>query len=125
LNLFGGNDAEENGPVQGDIEEVATRLDSALTTIFSEDGKRTVLYYMTNKYNLSLQQASKDPSKLEKALTNLLGEVGYLVVKRSILEEFLDTKIPMNDTKMVQTTSLREAFGFVRGLGLPSMFRAL
>jgi hypothetical protein len=124
LNLFGGSKLGDSGP-EGDPEEVVSRLDSALTTIFNEDGKRTVLYYMTNRYNLSLQQASADPSKLEKALTNLLGEVGYMVVKRAILEEFLDRKIPVNDTKLVQSTSLREAFGFIRGLGLPSMFKPL
>ncbi|HEY6282365.1 MAG TPA: hypothetical protein VIW22_00390, partial [Nitrososphaerales archaeon] len=82
-------------------------------------------YYMTNRFNLSLQQASADASKLEKALTNLLGEIGYMVVKRAILEEFLDRKIPVNDTELVQGTSLREAFGFIRGLGLPSMFKPL
>jgi hypothetical protein len=125
LNLFGGSKLGDSGPAEGDSEEIVSRLDSALTTIFNEDGKRTVLYYMTNRFNLSLQQASADPSKLEKALTNLLGEVGYMVVKRAILEEFLDRKIPMNDTKFVQTASLREAFGFIRGLGLPSMFKPL
>jgi hypothetical protein len=125
LNLFGGNKVGDSGPPQGDPEEVVSRLDSALTTIFSEDGKRTVLYYMTNRFNLSLQQASADPPKLERALTNLLGEVGYMVVKRAILEECLDRKIPMNDTEFVQRTSLREAFGFIRGLGLPSMFKPL
>lgn len=80
---------------------------------------------MTNRFNLSLQQASADPSKLEKALTNLLGEVGWMVVKRAILEEFLDRKIAVNDTELVQRTSLRDAFGFVRGLGLPSLFKPL
>jgi hypothetical protein len=126
LNLFGGSRAGEPGPVQnGDPDEVASRLDIALTTIFNEDGKRTVLYYMTNRFNLSLQQASADPSKLEKALTNLLGEVGWMVVKRAILEEFLDRKIAVNDTELVQRTSLRDAFGFVRGLGLPSLFKPL
>jgi hypothetical protein len=124
LNLFGGSKLGDSGP-EGDPEEVVSRLDSALTTIFSEDGKRTVLYYMTNRYNLSLQQASTDPNKLEKALTNLLGEVGYMVVKRAILEEFLDRKIPMNDTELVRSTSLHDAFGFIRGFGLPSMFKVL
>lgn len=125
LNLFGGDKAREPGPNQNQgPDEVASRLDTALTTIFNEDGKRTVLYYMTNKYNLSLQQASADPNKLERALTNLLGEVGWMVVKRAILEEFLDRKIAMNETDLVQRASLREAFGFVRGVGLPSLFKA-
>jgi hypothetical protein len=124
LNLFGGDKAGEPGPDLNEAhEEVTMRLDTALTTIFNEDGKRTVLYYMTNKFNLSLQQASADPTKLEKALTNLLGEVGWMVVKRAILEEFLDRKIAVHETDLVQRASLREAFGFVRGLGLPSMFK--
>jgi len=124
LNLFRGDKAGESGPDQnGGHEEVASRLDTALTTIFNEDGKRTVLYYLTNKFNLSLQQASADPAKLERALTNLLGEVGWMVVKRAILEEFLDRKIAVHETDLVQRASLREAFGFVRGLGLPSLFK--
>src|SRR5712692_1345180 len=124
LNLFGGDKADEPGHIHNKgPEEVTSRLDTALTTIFTEDGKRTVLYYLTNKYNLSLQQASADPNKLEKALTNLLGEVGWMVVKRAILEEFLDRKIAVHETDLVQRASLREAFGFVRGLGLPSLFK--
>ncbi|MDA4120281.1 MAG: hypothetical protein OK436_06805 [Thaumarchaeota archaeon] len=126
MNLFGGGKAEEPGPGQNEgPDEVASRLDTALTTIFNEDGKRTVLYYMTNKFNLSLQQASADPNKLERALTNLLGEVGWMVVKRAILEEFMDRKIAVHETDLVQRASLREAFGFIRGLGVPSLFKPL
>jgi len=126
LNLFGGGKAGDTGPTGNKgPDEVTTRLDTALTTIFNEDGKRTVLYYMTNKFNLSLQQASADPNKLERALTNLLGEVGWMVVKRAILEEFLDRKIAVHETDLVQRASLREAFGFVRGFSLPSLFKPL
>ncbi|HEV2139253.1 MAG TPA: hypothetical protein VGR53_10475 [Nitrososphaerales archaeon] len=126
MNLFGGDKAVDPGPNKNQgPDEVTSRLDTALTTIFNEDGKRTVLYYMTNKFNLSLQQASADPNKLEKALTNLLGEVGWMVVKRAILEEFLDRKIAVHETDLVQRASLREAFGFIRGLGLPSLFKPL
>lgn len=126
MNLFGGDKAEERNPGHSEgPDEVASRLDTALTTIFNEDGKRTVLYYMTNKFNLSLQQASADPTKLERALTNLLGEVGWMVVKRAILEEFLDRKIAVHETDLVQRASLREAFGFVRGLSLASLFKPL
>ncbi len=124
MNLFGRDKAGEPGPSQNKgQDEVASRLDTSLTTIFNEDGKRTVLYYMTNKFNLSLQQASADPNKLERALTNLLGELGWMVVKRAILEEFLERKIAVHETDLVQRASLREAFGFVRGLGLPSLFK--
>ncbi len=126
LNLFRGGKAGEPGPNQNKgQDEVASRLDTALTTIFNEDGKRTVLYYMTNKFNLSLQQASADPNKLERALTNLLGEVGWMVVKRAILEEFLERKIAVHETDLVQRASLREAFGFVRGFSLHSLFKPL
>ena len=126
MNLFGGDKAGEHGPNHNQgPDEVVSRLDTALTTIFNEDGKRTVLYYMTNKFNLSLQQASADPTKLERALTNLLGEVGWMVVKRAILEEFLDRKIAVHETDLVQRASLRDAFGFVRGLSLPSLFKPL
>jgi len=101
-----------------DISEVVTKLDSALTAIFNEDGKRTVLYHMSNRYGLSLEQASMDPSKLEKALTSLLGEIGWIVVKRAILEQFWDRKIPVEEVTIVEKASLQQAFGFVRGLGL-------
>jgi hypothetical protein len=121
VNLFGTRDAPSNGSVQsGDPDEVLAKLDKALTAIFSEDGKRTVLYYLTSRFNLSLEQASLDPTKLERALTGLLGEVGWMVVKRAILEEFWDKKIGINETVLVERASLREAFGFVRGLGFGS-----
>jgi hypothetical protein len=119
VNLFGTRDTTRPGSVQkGDPDEVVLKLDSALTAIFSEDGKRTVLYYMTNRFGLTLEQASMDPSKLERALTDLLGEVGWMVVKRAILEEFWDKKIGINETTLVERASLHEAFGFVRGLGM-------
>ena len=111
LNLFGGDKTGEHVPSHNKgPDEVVSRLDTALTTIFNEDGKRTVLYYMTNKFDLSLKQASADPTKLERALTNLLGEVGWMVVKRAILEEFLDRKIAVHETDLVQRASLRDAF---------------
>jgi hypothetical protein len=93
------------------------KLDSALTSIFSEDGKRTVLYYLSNKFGVTLEQASADPAKLEKALTNLLGQVGWMVVKRGILEQFWEKKIPLQDMKVVESASLREAFGFIKSFG--------
>ncbi len=102
---------------KGDPSEVVSKLDTALTAIFSEDGKRTVIYYLTNRYGLTLEQASADPSKLEKALTGMLGEVGWMVVKRAILEEFWERKIELSDTHLVERASLREVFGLVHGLG--------
>ena len=94
------------------------KLDAALTAIFSEDGKRTVLYHLTNKYGVTLEQASADPARLEKALTGMLGEIGWIVVKRAILEVFWDKKIDINETTLVERASLGDAFGFVRGLGI-------
>ena len=99
-----------------DTAEIVEKLDRALTVIFSEDGKRTVTYYLTNKYGVTLESASKDPSKLERALTELLGQVGWMVVKKAILEEFWSKKIGMNETVVVERASLHEAFGFIRGL---------
>jgi len=115
--LFGIREPKAGPPVNVDTSEVVERLDRALTAIFSEDGKRTVTYYLTNKYGVTLESASRDPSKLERALTELLGEVGWTVVKKAILEEFWDKKIELNETVVVERASLREAFGFVRGLG--------
>jgi hypothetical protein len=103
-------------------QTINSRLDSALTAVFNEDGKRTVLYYMTNEYGLTLEQASLDPSKFEKAMTSLLGEIGWMVVKRAILEEFWERKIPVNEVRVVEKASLREAFGFVRSLGRLAFF---
>jgi len=96
---------------KADLPEVVARLDSALTSIFSEDGKQTVLYYMRERYDLTLDQAFADPVKLEKALTGLLGEIGWMVIKRKILEHFWEKKIEMSDMKVVESASLREAFG--------------
>ncbi len=102
-------------------DEVVAKLDLALTTVFSEDGKRTVLYYMTNKYGTTLEQASLDPSKLERAFTSMLGEIGWMVVKRAILEQFWDRKIGMEEAGTVQGVSLREAFGFVHTFGMSAL----
>ncbi len=121
VSLFGFREANRAGSVQeGDPDEVMSKLDSALTSIFSENGKQTVLYYLTSKYGLTLEQASADPSRLEKALKGMLGEIGWMVVKKAILEVFWDKKIAINETSLVERASLREAFGFVRGLGLGS-----
>ena len=115
--MFGIREPKAGPPVNVDTAEVVERLDRALTAIFSEDGKRTVTYYLTNKYGVTLESASRDPAKLERALTELLGEVGWTVVKKAILEEFWNKKIELNETVLVERASLREAFGFVRGLG--------
>jgi hypothetical protein len=118
VNPFSSRDSAQSGFYQGGSpNEVVAKLDAALTTIFSEDGKRTVIYYMTNQFGLTLEQASADPSKLERALTDLLGEIGWMVVKRAILEVFWEKKIGINETVLVERASLREAFGFVRGVG--------
>jgi len=121
--LFGIRDSNPGTPTSADTVEIVERLDKALTGIFSEDGKRTVTYYLTNKYGVTLESASRDPSKLERALTELLGEVGWTVVKKAILEEFWNKKIEINDTMVVERASLREAFGFVRGLGPGTFMR--
>ena len=120
MNLFRGRDAKQECPVDGSQGEIIRRLDAALTIIFSEDGKRTVLYYMTNKFGLTLEQASLEPSKLERALTDLLGEIGWMVVKRAILEEFWNKKVSIDETVLVERASLRDAFGLVGSVGLGS-----
>jgi hypothetical protein len=98
------------GPGHGLVRDrIEDGLDSVLTSIFAEGGKRTVLYYMTEEYNLTLEQASRNPGKLEEALTNLLGEIGWTVVKRRILEQFLGQG--GTGTRGVETASLRDAFG--------------
>jgi hypothetical protein len=123
MNLFGIREPDPGAPANGNTREIVERLDKALTAIFSEDGKRTVTYYLTNKYGVTLESASRDPSKLEHALTELLGEIGWTVVKKAILEEFWSKKIGMNETLVVERASLREAFGFVRGLGPGTLLR--
>jgi hypothetical protein len=97
-------------PAYGQIE---TKIDSALTSVFTEEGKKAVLFYMTEKYRLTLKQASADPHKLEDALTNLLGEVGWIVVKRKILEQFND--LPVGRTfPEIEGASLSDVFGVIR-----------
>ncbi len=104
----------------GNPDEVIAKLDTALTAVFSEDGKRTVLYYMTNKYGLTLEQASLDPAKLERAFTGMLGEIGWAVVKRAILEQFWDRRIGMEEANTLQRVSLREAFSLSRVFSMGS-----
>lgn len=121
MNLFGARGRGRSGPVQrGDPSAVVLKLDSALTSVFSEDGKRTVIYYLRTKFGLTLEQATADPASLERALTGMLGEVGWMVVKKAILEEFWDEKVGVDETRRIATASLREAFGFVHGLGFGS-----
>jgi hypothetical protein len=118
MKVFGDGDQDGGAPTEGvDLAATMAKLDSALTSIFSEDGKKTVLYYLSNKYGLTLEQSSVDPAKLEKALTNLLGVVGWMVVKRGILEQFWDRRIELQEMKVVESASLLDAFGFIRGLG--------
>ncbi len=114
---------KNSGSVQkGDPDAVVLKLDAALTSIFNEGGKRTVIYYMKNRFGLTLEQASADPIRLEKALTGMLGEVGWMVVKRAILEEFMEKKIDITETRLVASASLRETFGFVHGLALGPLY---
>ena len=118
MKFFGAGNGEPTGPMTEEAAlEIRNKLDAALTTIFNEDGKRTVLYYLSNRYDLTLETASTDPGKLEKSLTSLLGEVGWMVVKKAILEEFWERKIPVQEMKVVHGASLREAFSVVRGFG--------
>jgi hypothetical protein len=125
MKLFGGGGSEQPEEARATGQaEIISKLDSALTSIFNEDGKRTVLYYMSEKYGLSIEQASTDPAGLEKALTGLLGELGWMVVKRAILEHFWERKIPRQDMQVVERASLREAFSFGKGLQLGSFFRS-
>lgn len=124
MDFFRSRNAANPRPIQeGNPREVVEKLDVALTAIFSENGKRTVTYYMNNKFGLTLEQATLDPSKLEKALTSMLGEIGWMVVKRAILEEFYNEKIGVEQTAWIERASLGEAFGFLRGLGLGRMLR--
>jgi len=119
--LFGMHDSKDSASATPrSTEEVLSKLDKALTAIFNEDGKRTVIYYLTNKFELTLEQATRDPSRLESSLTSMLGEVGWMVVKKAILEEFWDKKIGMEETMVVQKASLLETFRFVSNLGVGS-----
>ena len=121
---FFGRNQRRAGPIAGaDPGETRARLDSALTAIFNEDGKRTVLYYLSNKFGLTLDQATVDPTRLEKALTSLLGEIGWMVVKRGILEQCWKRKIEMQEMQVVESASLHEAFGFIRGFGSLAFFK--
>ena len=115
MRLFGSGSAANEAELRAAQEEVIAKLDSALTAVFSADGKTTVLFYMTTKYGVTLEEASLDPARLERALTSLLGQVGWMVVKKAILEQFWQKKIAVQEIKVVETASLREAFGFVKG----------
>jgi len=101
-------------PGQGmDCGQIREKLDSALTSVFSEDGKQAVLFYLTEKYSLTLERASKDPGKLERSLTNFLGEIGWTVVKRRILQEIHGPALEIGGASM-ETASLSDAFGFAQ-----------
>ena len=96
-------------------DQIRDKLDSAFTSIFSEEGKKTVLYYLTEKYSMTLERASRDPEQLEKSLTSLLGEVGWLAVKRRILQEIYGSSVEVGKFS-VEASSLTDAFGFVRSI---------
>ena len=50
------------GTAQGlTYDKIQSTVDAALTAVFSEAGKKAVLYYMSENYSLSLEQASKNP----------------------------------------------------------------
>jgi hypothetical protein len=104
-----------------ELGEVMQKLDAALTSIFTENGKRTIMYYMSERYGLTLEAASVDPSKLERAMTSLLGEIGWMTVKRSILEQFWERRIEDRETRVVLSASLSEAFGFARSFRFLSL----
>ncbi|MDA4123887.1 MAG: hypothetical protein OK438_00360 [Thaumarchaeota archaeon] len=112
LSVWGG--AEQTS----EFERIRLKLDKALTTVFTEEGKKTVLFYMSKESSLTLEQASQDPARLERALTSLLGEIGWMVVKRKILEQLWERSIEMHEVSAVKNASLQSAFGFVRGFGL-------
>ena len=112
MRIFGHGDvpAADQGTA---YDQIKMKLDSALTSVFTEDGKQAVLFYMTEKYSLTLEQASRDPGRLEAAMTSLLGEIGWMVVKRRILEQLTSRKLGP-ETKPIETASLSDAFGFAR-----------
>ncbi len=115
MNLFGSRSpGNSDGSSRVASVDVVAKLDAALTEVFSEKGKQTVLYYMNSRYGLSLEQATMDPGRLEKAISEMLGKVGWMVVKRSILEKFWEKRIELADTRLVEGASLRDAFTFVR-----------
>ncbi len=115
MNFFGVRSPDTSEASHGGASaEVVAKLDAALTEVFSEKGKETVLYYMTNRYHLSMEQATMDPGKLEKAMTEMLGKVGWVVVKRSILEKFWERRIELAESRLVEGASLRDAFRFAR-----------
>jgi hypothetical protein len=109
VRIFGRKATVEQGDVYAQIRH---KLDCALTSIFTEDGKKAVLYYMTEKYSLTLEQASQDPGRLEEALTSMLGEIGWMVVKKRILEQFYGKTERMVMVPL-ETVSLRDAFGTI------------
>ena len=120
MHFLGKGDEPTMSTSRGNLPEITEKLDTALTSIFNEDGKRTVLYYLVNKYGLTLEQASEDPQRLEGAFTGLLGEVGWMVVKRAILEAIWERKVPRNDVIVVERASLKEVFSSVKVKGLLS-----
>ncbi len=96
-------------------DDVVKKLDTALEAIFTEEGKRAVLYFLSNNYSLTLAEASAEPAKLEAALTNLLGEIGWQVVRRKIVEQF-----PIQPASSVaaptESLPLSDVFGALRVL---------
>ncbi len=116
MRLFSKGPKSEKDPSEVGKAAVMAKLDKALTSVFNEAGKKAVLYHMEQRYGLTFEGASSDPIQLEKAMTGLLGSIGWLVVKRRILEQFTGLDIPLQDSKSVEAWSLSDAFGFARGL---------
>ena len=70
-----------------DSSRMKQDIDSVLTTVFSEDGKKAILFHMTERYGLTLEEASVHPRRLADAMRSLLGERGWGVVNLRILEQ--------------------------------------
>jgi hypothetical protein len=62
--------------------------DDSLSEIFTEDGKKAVLFYLKANYNVSLKDIVSRPTELAKALEDLLGVLGSNIVRDRIMRRF-------------------------------------
>jgi hypothetical protein len=112
MRIFGHSKNQTNSGGCVVYGQIRGKIDSALTLVFTEEGKKAVLFYMTEKCSLTLEQASADPRRLENALTDLIGEVGWMAVKRKILEQF-------------DNCPAKQSFAEMKGASLSDVFSAI
>lgn len=55
-------------------------LEDSLSEIFTDSGKKTVLFYLKHKYGVTPEDVVDNPTKFKEAMVELLGDMGSSIV---------------------------------------------